>query len=590
MTGAYRKMLKVDLSERRIEAVEISRDLWRNWLGGRGLGTKLLFDATNPGYDPLDNSAPLFIITSPLIGTLAPGTSKTAAVFKSPLAGAVSVSLCGGHLGAALRYAGWDAIMIQGIADCPSMLVIDDDRVSIKDASHLWGKSVGETSDWIRKNRSGDEVQWVVIGPAGEIQVKFASMHSGRGHEFGRGGGGAVLGSKRLKAIVIHGTGGTPVHDREKLLQLTLDAYKRLDLDPKARVRKRWGTLELVTPINMLGFWPTKNFQEGFIETADKIDADAFLKTVVIGSRSCHSCPVACGKVGKFKSPDGSHFTMEGPEFESLTLLGPNIGLDDFDSIAEATRLCDEFGVDTISMGNVLGAVMESAEKGILPKNLAGDLKISFSNPAAAFELIRRCCCAEGVLGKLMALGPAGFANEIGAPELAMAVKGLGLAAYDPRGLKGLGLTYATAAEGASHMRGPTMGPEIGGGKRLDDSNKAQVVIDCQVGIALADSAGLCSTARPGMPPAQMAEFLEAVTGENWTAEELLKIAKNVITLERRFNYREGFTRADDKLPKRFTEEPMPSGPSQGAKVGLDILLDEYYRLMGWDENGTPPP
>ncbi len=587
MKGAYGKMLRVDLSEMRAESFDVGADMWRRWLGGRGLGTRMLLDLTSAGMDPLSESAPLIFVASPLMGTLAPGVNKLAAVFKSPLTGTVFISLCGGHFGPTIRHAGWDGIVVTGKARSPTVLVIEDDRIELRDADTLWGKTTGEAALWIRNQWRGDDVQWALVGPAAERGVRFASIHSGRGREFGRGGAGLLMGSKLLKAIVAIGTGGPPVHDRTKVEKLAREAWARLAEDAKAQVRRRWGTLELVATINNLGFWPTRNYQEGYFPSGGKINANAYKNTVLAGHRSCHSCPIICGKIGRFRAPDGGEFELEGPEFESLSLLGPNIGLDDFHSIAHATRLCDELGMDTISMGNALGVIMEAAEKGLVPSELGAD-DVRFGNPESAYDLIRRCALAEDDLGKLLGLGPAGLAEELGHPELAMAVKGLGLPAYDPRGIKGLGLNYATAAEGASHMRGPTMGPEISSGKRLEERDKAKMTIECQVSMAVADSLGLCSTARVGMAPKYLAEFLEAVTGEKWTADELLDAGKRVITLERRFNVREGFTRADDTLPRRFLEEPMPDGPSKGSRIELESMLDEYYKLMEWDEQGIP--
>jgi len=589
MKGAHGKLLRVNLTEMRTESFHVEPDMWRKWLGGRGLGARLLTDFTSPGMDPFSPNAPLFIVCSPLMGTLTPGTNKLAAVFKSPLTGTVFVSMCGGHLGPAIRYAGWDGIIIEGAAEKPVMLYVGEKGADLPDASGLWGKEVSLAADKLAEQWPGDGIEWAVIGPAGERGVKFASVHSGRGREFGRGGMGALMGSKRLKAVVVSGRGGPPVADRRKLEELARAAWVRMMAEPKARVRRRWGTLELVATVNELGFWPVHNYRRGHFEKAGDIDANAYENTVLVAHRSCHSCPIACGKIGVFRTPEGAEYEIEGPEFESLSMLGPNIGLDNFTDIAYATRLCDELGVDTISMGHVIGVVTEAAERGLLPADMARELEPGFGKSEAAFGLIRRCALAEDEIGRLLGSGPAELAGKLGHPELAMTTKGLGLAAYDPRGIKGLALNYATAAEGASHMRGPTMGPEISGGKRLEEKDKARLVIDCQVSMAVADSVGLCSTCRLGMEPERIAEFLTAVTGEEFTGEELEERGREILTLERRYNLREGFTRKDDSLPRRFLEEPMPDGHSAGSIVNLDEMLAEYYRLMGWDENGVPP-
>ncbi len=589
MKGAHGKLLRVNLTERRAESHPVEPDMWRKWLGGRGLGTRLLTDFTSPGMDPLSPEAPLFIISAPLMGTLTPGTNKVAAVFTSPLTGTAFVSLCGGHIGPTVKYAGWDGIIIEGAASEPVTLVIGEEGVEIIDASGLWGGEVSEVTDKLVRQWPEDEIEWAVIGPAGERGVKFASVHSGRGREFGRGGAGVLMGSKLLKAIVVKGRGGVPVADRVKLEELARAAWPRMMAEPKAQVRRRWGTLELVATINELGFWPVNNYQRGYFDKADDIDANAYENTVMVAHRSCHSCPIACGKVGVFRAPGGEEYEIEGPEFESLSMLGPNIGLDNFTDIAYATRLCDDLGIDTISMGHVVAVIMEAAEKGLLPEDMAREPAPGFGKSDAAFELIRKCALAEDEIGRLLGVGPAELAERLGRPELAMVSKGLGLAAYDPRGIKGLGLNYATAAEGASHMRGPTMGPEIGGGKRLEEAEKAEMVIDCQISMAVADSVGLCSTCRLGMGPEHIAEFLTAVTGEEYTADGLKERGKEIITLERRYNLREGFTKKDDTLPRRFIEEAMPEGHSAGSTINLDAMLAEYYRLMGWDEDGVPP-
>lgn len=588
MKGINGKILRVNLSSGEISAENLPHEVWRNWLGGRGLATWLWGKENSSHLDPLSSQARIYFAVSPLVGTLTPGVGKTAAVFKSPLTGGIFVSLCGGDIGSAIKFAGWDVIVIEGRSDKPVALVIDDEKVSIRQASELWGMKVSEADKALREMLDEDSVA-VVAGPAGERLVKFASLHSGRGREFGRGGIGAIFGSKNLKGLVVRGGGRVDVADKGKLETLTIEAYRRMQNNEKAQTRRRWGTPELVATINELGFWPTRNFSEGYFEEGHKIDASAIEKSVLVGHRSCFSCPIRCGRVIRYARPEGSCVELEGPEFESLSLLGPNLGLGDIEEIAEASRLCDELGVDTISMGGVIGFVFEAYKKGKLPANLAEGLNLEFGDEETIFKLIRMTALREGALGKKMAMGSRAFAKELGCEELSMDVKGLGIPAYDPRGIKGLGLNYAVSASGASHMRGPTMPIEIGENTRLDDHNKVPMVISVQINMAIADSLCLCSTARAGINIPQLAQFLEAVSGESWSAQQLEKIGKDILTLERRLNIREGFSEADDTLPSRMLSEPFTHGASKGSVVNLEPMRKEYYKLMGWDEKGIPP-
>lgn len=588
MRGISGRILRVNLSSGVASSESLPVDVWRNWLGGRGLAT-WLWSKENPLHlDPLSPQAKIYFAVSPLVGTLTPGIGKAAAVFKSPLTGGIFVSLCGGDIGSAIKFSGWDVIVIEGRSDKPVVLLIDDERVSIRDASSTWGMEVTEADRALRSMLGEDSVA-VVAGPAGEKLVRFASLHSGRGREFGRGGIGAIFGSKNLKGFAIRGGGRVSIADSQKLEALTIEAYQRMEESEKAQIRRRWGTPELVATINELGFWPTRNFSEGYFEEGSKIDAGAIEKSVLIAHRSCFSCPIRCGKVIRYSHPDGSSVELEGPEFESLSLLGPNLGLGSIEKIAEASRLCDELGVDTISMGGVIGFVIEAGKKGKLPIELKAGLNLEFGDEKTVFKLIQMTALKEGALGEKMAMGSRAFAEELGCEELSMDVKGLGIPAYDPRGIKGLGLNYATSASGASHMRGPTMPIEIGENTRLDDRDKVPMVISVQVNMAVADSVCLCSTARVGINIHQLAQFLYAVTGESWTAGRLEEIGKNILTLERKINIREGFSEVDDTLPLRMLSEPFKKGASAGSVVNLEPMKKEYYRLMGWDEKGVPP-
>jgi len=585
--GITGRLIRINLTDQKISKEALDPQLFVDFLGARGLGARLLYEELEPKIDPLSYKNKLIFMTGPLEGTLAPGANKATVSFKSPLTETYSVSNCGGHFAVEMKFAGYDGIIIEGRSETPVYILINDDDVEIKDASHLWGKLTHETDKAIREELNDRDLEIACIGPAGESLVRFACIQADYHREFGRGGAGAVMGAKNLKAIVVKGTGYVEVENPKMLEEITKKVYKTLAESPKAQVRRMYGTPEMVKIINALGFWPTMNFSKGVFEEANKLEGPTMRDKVVIADRSCFSCPVACGKISYVKEGLYAGTVIEGPEYETMGLLGPNCGIGDIDAIIKATSICDLYGMDTISTGNAVGFAMECYEKGIIDKNDTGGIELKFGNISAYIQMVNKIAKREGI-GNLLGEGVRRASKSLGAEDFAMHVKGLELPAYDPRGVKGLALNYATAPRGGCHMKGITVGPEIAEGNRLVTKGKAKLVKETQEVMAILDSLAVCSTMRFALDINDILKLFSAVTGLEIEKDSGMRIGERILNIERLFNIREGFGKRDDTLPKRFLSEPMPDGPGKGETVELPQMLDEYYELMGWDKEGKP--
>ncbi|SMB97219.1 aldehyde:ferredoxin oxidoreductase [Thermanaeromonas toyohensis ToBE] len=589
LKGLAGHILRVNLTTGDIAKEATPVEIFAEYIGGRGVGAYLLFKELKPHTDPLGPDNKLIFLTGPVEGTLAPGSNKMTVTFRSPLTGTYSFSLCGGHLAPELKFAGYDGIIIEGKASHPVYLFIDDDKVELRDASHLWGKLTHATEDAIRTELRDKSIRIACIGPAGERLCRFACIQSDYHREFGRGGAGAVMGAKNLKAIAIRGTNGIEVADPASLEALVEKCYEILANNPKAQARRRYGTPELVDSTNAMGYWGTRNFTTGYFEAAEKLSGSSMEKNIFVGHLSCYACPIACGKVSYVKYGPYAGTKIEGPEFESTGLLGANCGVDDLGALVKAVEICDLYGLDTMSAGAVVSLAMECYEKGVLTKQDTGGIDLRFGQGEALVAILEKIAQREG-LGDLLAEGSKRAAEKLGVPELAMQVKGQEFATYEPRGLKGMGLTYAISPKGAHHMIAPTMGPETAGNgsKRLEYKGKAALVREMQLLMAIVDSLALCSSMRFALGLKEQVELYKAVTGRDIDENKALILAEKIVNVERLFNWREGFDRKQDTLPPRMLEEPMPSGPSQGQVVELEAMLDEYYDLMGWDRQGYP--
>ena len=587
--GLTGKLLRVDLTRLQVKTEPTPAALFKQAIGARGVGVHMLYHELAPQTDPLGPDNKLIFLTGPLEGTLAPGSNKITVTFRSPLTGTYSFSLCGGHVGPELKFAGYDGLIIEGRADHPVYLWVDNGRASLRDASHLWGSLTHDTEDAIRRELKDEFIRIASIGPAGEKLVRFACIQSEYGREFGRGGAGAVMGAKNLKAVALRGTGSVPVADPDALGRITEQIYAELKLHPKANARRQYGTPEMVEGTNNLGYWATNNFQTGYFPEAAQLTGVALKQNLYQGDTSCYACPVACGKVSPVKTGPFAGTAIEGAEFETIGLLGANCGISDPDIISAATAICDAYGIDTMSAGATVSFAMEAFERGVIGTSDTGGLELRFGNGPALLAILEQIVARQG-LGDLLAEGSKRAAEKLGAPDLAMHVKGQELATYEPRGVVGMGLSYAISPKGGHHMIAPTMGLEVAGDptRRLRTEGKAQMVRDTQFIMAVVDSLSLCSSMRFVLGPQSMLDLYAAVTGNQLSVEAANLIGERITNLERLFNLREGYDRAFDHLPKRLVNELMPDGPSAGNRVDLDTMLDEYYHLMGWDEQGRP--
>ncbi len=585
--GIAGTILKVDLTAGTVSKMNTPQELLGEYLGGRGLGAYLLSREVPPAADPLGPDNRLIFMNGPLACSLIPANNKVCVTFKSPLTGSYSYSLCGGHWGPELRFAGSDGLIIGGRAPEPLYLWIDDGAVELRPAGNLWGKTIPECEELIRDELGGDEgIQIAAIGPAGEKGNLMACITAGWYREFGRGGCGAVMGSKNLKAIAVRGTQDISFADAAGMKDLSERLCVSLRELPKIIARRQYGTAEMVEGINNLGMWATRNFTEGFFEEGYKLEGPRMRSDIVVGDSSCYGCPVGCGKRSAVQVGDRK-ILMEGPEFETIGLIGANCGISDWETILRATEICDVNGMDTMNAGGCVALAMECFERGIISLKETGGIDLRFGNGEALVQVLQLMVEGKGI-GAILAKGVQSAGEQFGAPELAMHSKGQGLAVYDPRGCKGMALTYATSPKGAHHMIATTMAAEIPNGTRLSAEGKGQLQRDQQFSMCVVDSIALCSTVRGGVSLKHQAEAYTAVTGIEMDEERLYLAAERIINLERMYNVRLGFSRKDDTLPKRFLEEALKTGESAGETVDLDPMLDDFYAVMGWDRNGIP--
>jgi len=582
------KLLRVNLSNKEISTEIIKKELWEKFLGGRGLGAYYLMNEVPPNINLFSSNNKLIFMNGPLSGTLIPGNNKICVTFKSPLTETYSYSLCGGHWGPELKYAGFDGLIIEGKSKDPVFLWIDDEEIKLEPADHIWGNLTPDSEIKIRSDLGDDAtIQIAVIGVAGEKKVRYACITAGKYREFGRGGAGAVMGSKKLKGIAIRGTQDVHVAEPDEIIQFSNRLIKNLRKSSGGQIRRKFGTMELVERINGAGFWVTRNFSEGYFEDGFKLEGQQMRDKIVVGDSSCFGCPVGCGKWTYIKTEDGNKLLMEGPEFETVGMLGSNCGISDWSSIMQASNICDSYGFDTINAGGIIGMVMQAFEAGFLNKKDTDDIELRFGNDQALLQILEKIGKREG-LGDILAQGIERAGKELGILEFAVHSKGQTFPVYDPRGAKAMALTYATSPKGAHHMYATTFGAELALGNRFEEEGKAILERNQQFSMCIVDSIALCSTMRAGITFEDQAEAYRIVTGIDMNIERLNKIAERIINLERLYNIKIGLSRKEDSLPNKFLQEPIPKGPSKGQTVDLNSMLDEYYKLMGWNQDGIP--
>lgn len=589
MKGWIGKILRVDLTKGESKVEELDPKLGAKFIGGRGLGSKILSDEIDPKVDPFSPNNKLIMATGPLTGTGASAAGRYMVITKAPLTGTIACSNSGGHFGAELKFAGFDLIIFEGKAKEPVYLYIEDGKVEIRDAKSIWGKTTHETTDQILSETDMD-ARVACIGPAGEKLVRYACVINDKHRAAGRSGVGAVMGSKNLKAVAVKGSGSITIANKEVFRKVTLDVFQKVKANPVTSTGlPTYGTAVLVNIINASGILPTRNFNEGVFEGAEKISGETIVDDILVRNRACFSCPIACGRVVRVTNPKYECFG-EGPEYESDWSMGACCGIDNLDAIAKGNYLCDTLGFDPISAGVTIACGMELFEKGIISTKEVGR-SLNFGDADAMVEMIRAIGYREG-FGDALAEGSYRLAERYGHPEYSMSVKKQEFPAYDGRGVQGMGLQYATSNRGACHVRGYLISPEIlGSPQKLDPfetEEKAGWVKAFQDLTAVVDSAGLClfNTFAFGGP--EILEYLKAATGIEMSLEELMKAGERIWNLEKVFNLKAGITGKDDRLPDRLTKEPMPSGPAKGKVVELGKMLPEYYELRGWDKEGVP--
>jgi aldehyde:ferredoxin oxidoreductase len=588
MNGWIGTILRVNLTTGVIKKEALNTADAHAFIGGRGLGTKIISDEVDPKVDPLGPDNKLLFMTGPLTGTFASSAGRYMVVSKAPLTGTIGSANSGGHFGPELKYAGYDGIIFEGASRKPVYLWIDNDKVEIRDAAHLWGKTVFETTDIINHDVSA-EAKVACIGPAGEHLVLFATVMNEKNRAAGRGGMGAVMGSKKLKAVAVRGSGNITVARQDEFMAAAADARAKLKANPATgQAFPALGTNMMVNVINAVGALPTRNWRDGgeFSE-ADATGGETLAKTYLLKNKGCFGCNIGCARMTKV--PDGPFKSMgEGPEYEAAWAYGAACGVSNLAAICKANFLCNEYGMDPISLGATIACAMEMAEKGILTEKEIGR-HIAFGDAEAMVALTEMAGKYEG-FGKELAKGSYRLAEKHGVPELSMAVKKMEMPAYDGRAIQGIGLGYATSNRGGCHVRGYMISSEVlGNPVKLDPlvtEGKAAMLKIFQDLTAVVDSLGVCLFLTIGIAlPELVAQYIPAV-GTHETAEEILQKGERIWNLERQFNIKAGVEK--DNLPPRLLNEALPSGPAKGKVNDLQVMLEDYYNVRGWDKAGAP--
>lgn len=580
------KLLRINLSTGEIKEEALDLELAKKFIGGRGLGTKMLLDEGIAEVDPLSEQNKLIYITGPMTGAAVPTGGRYMVVTKSPLTSMIASSNSGGQWGGKLKYAGWDAIIVEGKSDSPVYINIEDEKVEIKSAEEFWGKKSEEVDDELKQIYPKCSV--LNIGPAGERQSLMAAIMNDKDRAAGRSGVGAVMGSKNLKAITVTAS-------KTVMEPFDSEALKAATKDANAKIKENgvtgsglptYGTAVLVNIINNVGSLPTNNWQKSYDENADMFSGESMKDEILEKQGFCHRCPIGCGRIIRLNDK-----IVGGPEYEPLWAYGSNCGVTDLKAIAEANYWCNEYGLDAISAPCTIAAAMELYQKGYIKDEDCDGIPLKWGSSEAIVEWTKRMGACETKLGKLMAEGSYRLCEYYGVPEISMSVKKQEMPAYDARGIQGIGITYATSNRGGCHVRGYLISPEILGLPeqldRLQTDNKAVWAKIFQDLTAVIDSMGMCLFTSFALGAPEYAALLNAGTGTNYDAAALLEVGERIYNIERMFNKAAGMRPEDDRLPKRLTEEPISNGPSKGEISKIDITLPQYYEARGW-ENAFP--
>ncbi|NKB77451.1 MAG: aldehyde ferredoxin oxidoreductase [Gammaproteobacteria bacterium] len=594
-----RQILRVDLSLGTVAKEPLNMEWAEKYLGSRGLGSKYLLEEMDPAADAMGPENVLIFATGPLTGTMASTSGRYTVVTKGPLTNAIACSNSGGKFGAELKYAGYDLLIIKGKSEKPLYLSITDDKAELLCAADIWGKTVWEADEWIRKKEQDPQVKIAGIGVSGEQGVKYACVVNDLHRAAGRSGVGAVMGSKNLKAISVRGTVGLKDSNPGEFMNVVKEVNEELHGSGNRRGLMRYGTLAMMDSMQEFGGLPTDNFQKVSFDGVEKINHHAVTiknrngHTNLVTNAACFGCTIACGRIAKI---DPKHFSVKdrpeywiasgGLEYETAFAFGPVLGVDDLDALTFAGFMMNEHGMDPISFGVTLAAAMELYEKGVITKEQTDGIDLSFGSAEALVVMSEKTGKHEG-FGKDLGLGAKRLCEKYRHPELAMVAKGQEFAGYDARAMQGMGLGYATSNRGACHLRHDTFEQDFADSGTV---GKAKACSTSQDFVAMVDSAGLCLFTTGTWGYDQFVKMINADCDGDWDEERLRKTGERVWNIEKLFNLRSGLTRADDSLPPRMLNDPLPSGFSKGGVAELDVLIPQYYKSRGWDEGGVPTP
>ncbi len=598
------KILRVDLAKGEIYEEALRRDWAQKYMGGAGLATRYLYDEVPRGIDALGPQNELIFMAGPLTGTASASASRYSVVAKSPLTGIWGHANSGGSFGPALKKSGYDGLIVMGVSQKPVYISIIDGQAELRDAAHLWGNTVAETEDLINATPPS-KFTIAAIGPAGENRVRYAAIMNNRHRAAGRCGLGAVMGSKKLKAIACSGSQKINLADKENFRQI---AGKQIELLDESILKvgfETFGTNMISDMVNARGGYPTRNWQQGVFEDIDEVGGQALTDKVLVDKVACFACPIACGRKTEIKDGPYKGHKGEGPEYETANTLGAMCGVSDLNAITMANYLCNEYGLDTISAGATIAFALECYEKGILTDEHTGGLELSFGKPGLIVSLIEKIARREGI-GDLLAEGSRVMSQKLGqgSAHFAMHVKGLELPAYDPRAAKICGLGYVTANRGGDHITGYIEGPTFVDmpfllieDSHIDDPlvatpREAGVLVDLENALTVFDCIGACKFMGILLPAEDYVALIRHATGWDMDVVEFRKAGERIYNLIRAFCVREGIDRESDTLPERLMQDPLPDGPAAGMVIEKDTLesmKDAYYEFRQWDPKTGKP-
>jgi aldehyde:ferredoxin oxidoreductase len=588
MHGFFNMVLRIDATEKSIDLKMISDDILERTLGGKGLATHLLLENNPPEVDPLAPGNHIIFAVGPVSGTRIWGSCRHGIFTKSPQTGLYSESYSGGSVAEYMAVTGYDAIEIHGAATEPIWIEVSHDETRFHDAKDLWGLETYETEDrikaWLRENRpqaSGSGV--VVIGPAGENQVAFAVVENNYWRSAGRTGVGAVLGSKKIKAIAFYGNRKKQLADPEAVASFSKELLARAKDDPGVKNYKNLGTPMLVDIMNKVGGFPTRYWHKGQADHKDRINAGALHERCTVVPHACRKCFIACGRLSTVKEGRHAGLKIEGPEYETIYAFGGLCEVDSIEEIAYLNDVCDRLGMDTMSGGNLAALTIEASRQGKI------DFEIDYGEVDNIARLLNDIAFRRGI-GDVLARGIKHASSVWGMEDQAIHVKGLEPAGYDPRVLKGMGLAYASSDRGACHLRATFYKPELGNVIPPDQiQGKAAMFTEWEDRLTIFDTLILCRFYRDLYQWEELATIIRATSGREFDVADMRAIAARITDTTRRFNVREGLTPEDDRLPRRFHTEVLPESGKLISSADTDTLLREYYQARGWDEHGNPP-